>query len=64
MVLLDDFGDIVLKTPISVRKDDCTLKNALVNLGNSKDWDAGKARERGQTGWRERAAASGSAVAG
>lgn len=42
MVLLDDFGDIVLKTAdLCSAKDDCVrLKNALVNLGNSKDWDA------------------------
>lgn len=42
MVLLDDFGEIVLKTEdLCSAQDDCTrLKNALVNLGNSKDWDA------------------------
>ncbi|XPE25281.1 IgaA/UmoB family intracellular growth attenuator [Shigella sonnei] len=42
MVLLDDFGDIVLKTAnISSAKDDCVrLKIALVNIGDSKDWDA------------------------
>ncbi|EFG1226509.1 intracellular growth attenuator protein IgaA [Escherichia albertii] len=40
MVLLDDFGDIVLKTAdLCAAKDDCVrLKNALVNLSNSKDW--------------------------
>ncbi len=41
--LFDDFGDIVRRQrimfPLAV--DDCVrLKNALVNLGNSKDWDA------------------------
>ena len=42
MVLLDDFGEIVLKTEdLCSAQDDCVrLKNALVNLGNSKDWDA------------------------
>ena len=42
MVLLDDFGEIVLKTEdLCSAQDDCIrLKNALVNLGNSKDWDA------------------------
>lgn len=42
MVLLDDFGDIVLKTAdLCAAEDDCVrLKNALVNLGNSKDWSA------------------------
>lgn len=42
MVLLDDFGEIVLKTEdLYSAQDDCIrLKNALVNLGNSKDWDA------------------------
>ncbi|QJT83005.1 intracellular growth attenuator family protein [Kosakonia sp. MUSA4] len=41
MVLLDDFADIVLKTKdLCSAEDDCLrLKNALVNLGNSKDWD-------------------------
>ncbi|WP_165466539.1 intracellular growth attenuator family protein [Enterobacter cloacae] len=41
MVLLDDFGEIVLKTEdLCSAQDDCIrLKNALVNLGNSKDWD-------------------------
>lgn len=40
--MLEDFGDIVLKTAdLCSAKDDCVrLKNALVNLGNSKDWDA------------------------
>ncbi len=40
MVLLDDFGEIVLKTAdLCAAKDECVrLKNALVNLGNSKDW--------------------------
>ncbi|EHF4977290.1 intracellular growth attenuator family protein [Enterobacter hormaechei] len=42
MVLLDDFGEIVLKTEdLCSAQDDCIrLKNALVNLGNSKDLDA------------------------
>ncbi|TCB86722.1 intracellular growth attenuator family protein [Enterobacter quasihormaechei] len=42
MVLLDNFGEIVLKTEdLCSAQDDCIrLKNALVNLGNSKDWDA------------------------
>lgn len=42
MVLLDDFGDIVMKTQdLCSADDECVrLKNALVNLGNSKDWDA------------------------
>ncbi|EKY3882318.1 intracellular growth attenuator family protein [Enterobacter hormaechei] len=42
MVLLDDFGEIVLKTEdLCSAQDDCIrLKNALVNFGNSKDWDA------------------------
>jgi hypothetical protein len=41
MVLLDDFSEIVLKTQdLCAADDDCLrLKNALVNLGNSKDWD-------------------------
>ncbi|WP_312952576.1 intracellular growth attenuator family protein [Superficieibacter sp.] len=42
MVLLDDFADIVLKTQqLCGAPDGCVrLKNALVNLGNTKDWDA------------------------
>ncbi|EMX2779230.1 intracellular growth attenuator family protein [Klebsiella variicola] len=42
MVLLDDFGDIVLKTnDLCSAKDDCLrLKNALVNLGNTRNWEA------------------------
>jgi hypothetical protein len=42
MILLDDFGDIVLKTQeLCAEQDECIrLKNALVNLGNSKDWEA------------------------
>ncbi|WP_437887710.1 intracellular growth attenuator family protein [Phytobacter sp. V91] len=41
MVLLNDFSEIVLKTQaLCAADDDCLrLKNALVNLGNSKDWD-------------------------
>lgn len=40
MTLLDDFSDIVLKTQdLCSQKLDCVrLKNALVNLGNAKDW--------------------------
>lgn len=40
MILLDDFSDIVLKTQeLCSQKLDCVrLKNALVNLGNAKDW--------------------------
>lgn len=40
MVLLNDFTDIVLKTQeLCSAEDDCLrLKNALVNLGNTKDW--------------------------
>ena len=46
MVLLDDFSEIVLKTQdLCSAQDDCLrLKNALVNLGNSKDWDTLTAR--------------------
>ena len=41
MVLLDDFADIVLKTKdLCSAADDCIrLKNALVNLGNTRDWE-------------------------
>mgnify|MGYP003366482529 CR=1 FL=1 len=41
MVLFNDFSDIVLKTQaLCSAADDCVrLKNALVNLGNTKDWD-------------------------
>lgn len=41
MVLLDDFGDIVIKTSdLCSAKDDCIrLKNALVNLGNTRNWE-------------------------
>ena len=40
MILLDDFSDIVLKTQdLCSQEQDCVrLKNALVNLGNAKDW--------------------------
>ncbi|MEJ4046811.1 intracellular growth attenuator family protein [Erwinia sp. SLM-02] len=40
MILLDDFSDIVIKTQdLCSQKLDCVrLKNALVNLGNAKDW--------------------------
>lgn len=42
MVLLDDFADIVLKTnELCSAEDECVrLKNALVNLGNTRDWEA------------------------
>ncbi|WP_145514869.1 intracellular growth attenuator family protein [Yersinia massiliensis] len=42
MILLDDFADIVLKTQALCGADsDCIrLKNALVNLGNAKNWSA------------------------
>ena len=41
MVLLDDFADIVQKTQdLCAAGNDCVrLKNALVNLGNTGDWD-------------------------
>ena len=41
MVMLNDFADIVLKTQdLCSADDECVrLKNALVNLGNTKDWD-------------------------
>lgn len=41
MVLLDDFADIVLKTrDLCAAGSDCVrLKNALVNLGNTGDWE-------------------------
>lgn len=42
MILLDDFSDIVLKTrDLCGESNDCVrLKNALVNLGNGKDWNS------------------------
>lgn len=42
MILLDDFSDLVLKTQdLCNQQQDCVrLKNALVNLGNAKDWQA------------------------
>ncbi|WP_312816768.1 intracellular growth attenuator family protein [Atlantibacter subterraneus] len=42
MVLLDDFAEIVLKTQaLCTADDECIrLKNALINLGNTKDWEA------------------------
>ena len=41
MVLLDDFGDIVQKTNdlCSAKDDSLRLKNALVNLGNTRNWE-------------------------
>ncbi|ATA26333.1 Intracellular growth attenuator protein igaA [Brenneria goodwinii] len=41
MILLNDFSDIVLKTQdLCEQERDCfRLKNALVNLGNAKNWD-------------------------
>ncbi|HEJ7267120.1 intracellular growth attenuator family protein [Serratia marcescens] len=40
MILLDDFSDIILKTQdLCQAENDCVrLKNALVNLGNAKNW--------------------------
>jgi hypothetical protein len=42
MVLLDDFASIVQKTQaLCTADDECVrLKNALINLGNTKDWDS------------------------
>lgn len=42
MVLLDDFAGIVQKTQaLCTTNDECVrLKNALINLGNTKDWDS------------------------
>ncbi|BEN13276.1 intracellular growth attenuator protein IgaA [Serratia marcescens] len=42
MILLDDFSDIVLKTQdLCQTENDCVrLKNALVNLGNAKNWSS------------------------
>ncbi|PKH23850.1 Intracellular growth attenuator protein igaA [Enterobacterales bacterium CwR94] len=42
MILLDDFADIILRTQdLCSESQDCVrLKNALVNLGNAKDWAA------------------------
>jgi len=42
MILLDDFSDLVMKTQdLCNQPQDCVrLKNALVNLGNAKDWEA------------------------
>ncbi|MCG8709682.1 intracellular growth attenuator family protein [Brenneria sp. 4F2] len=41
MILLNDFSDIVLKTQdLCEQEKDCPrLKNALINLGNVKNWD-------------------------
>ncbi len=41
IILLDDFADLVLKIQdLCSQQQDCVrLKNALVNLGNAKDWD-------------------------
>lgn len=41
MVLLDDFSGIVQKTQAlcQVEEDCVRLKNALINLGNTKDWN-------------------------
>jgi len=41
MILLDDFSDLVVKTQdLCSQPQDCVrLKNALVNLGNAKDWE-------------------------
>jgi len=42
MILLDAFSDLVMKTQdLCNQPQDCVrLKNALVNLGNAKDWEA------------------------
>lgn len=42
MVLLDDFAGIVQKTQaLCTAADECVrLKNALINLGNTKDWES------------------------
>lgn len=43
MMLLDDFGDIILRTEdlCGQQQAECgRLKNALVNLGNSQSWEA------------------------
>lgn len=49
MVLLYDFADIVLKTQeLCTGPNECVrLKNALVNLGNAKDWDTLIRRAKG-----------------
>lgn len=49
MVLLYDFADIVLKTQaLCTGSNECVrLKNALVNLGNAKDWDTLIRRAKG-----------------
>ncbi|MGE9552465.1 intracellular growth attenuator family protein [Erwinia amylovora] len=41
MILLDDFSDIVQRTQdLCSQEQDCVrLKNALVNLGNARDWE-------------------------
>ncbi|QYM98207.1 intracellular growth attenuator family protein [Dickeya ananatis] len=41
MILLNNFSDIVLKTDaLCEKEEDCIrLKNALINLGNAKNWD-------------------------
>ncbi|MCX8958868.1 intracellular growth attenuator family protein [Erwinia psidii] len=41
MILLDNFSDIVMRTQdLCSQEQDCVrLKNALVNLGNAKDWE-------------------------
>lgn len=48
MILLDDFSDIVLKTQdLCQAENDCVrLKNALVNLGNAKNWSGLMKRAR------------------
>jgi hypothetical protein len=48
MVLLDDFADIVMKTQdLCSAEDDCSrLKTALVNLGNTRDWETLTKRAR------------------
>lgn len=48
MILLDDFSDLVQRTrDLCGSQLDCVrLKNALVNLGNAKDWEALVSRAR------------------
>lgn len=48
MVLLDGFSDIVLKTQdLCTAEDECVrLKNALVNLGGTKNWETLTKRAR------------------
>ncbi|HEI8868528.1 TPA: intracellular growth attenuator family protein [Serratia odorifera] len=51
MILLDDFSDIILKTQdLCSGSNECgRLKNALVNLGNAKNWNSLVKRARSGT---------------